>query len=218
MIQYPPKRVHLSLLIANGQIEDLAHLAPWLKIGARIVAIDGGLIYCKELGIIPELIVGDFDSVPKALLEEYQDVPKISLPIEKDQTDLEYALEHELQHNKTVILFGVLGARVDHSLTNLLLATRYPGKVFIDTERETIFAIQQEAKIESFIGQTISLIPINGPVTGITTKGLQWELNKGTLSASFIGISNVAKQKEIHITIGNGILLCAVLKSIDFHT
>ena len=200
-----------SALIANGQIEDLSKLGLILQTFPRIVAVDRGLIYCNKLGIIPDLIVGDFDSVPEELLAEYDFVQKITLQSEKDETDLEIALEHELKSNKTVTLFGALGKRIDHSLTNLLIATRYPGRIYIETEEETVFALQGDVQISARKGQTLSLIPINGPVKEITTDGLQWELKNRTLDASFVGISNVCLQENVHIKIGEGILLCALL-------
>jgi len=199
-----------SALIANGSIEDLASLAPSIKKHTRIVAVDRGLIYCQQLGITPDLIVGDFDSVPPLLLEKYATVPTITLPKEKDETDLEIALEHELQISQTVTLFGALGARIDHTLTNLLIASRYPGRVVIETEREIVFALTGDVEIPVTVGQTISLVPINGPVIGITTQGLQWELKNRTLDASFIGISNVCLQTPVHVAIQQGILLCAL--------
>jgi thiamine pyrophosphokinase len=201
-----------SAIIANGHIEDLSILAPLLRAYTRIVAVDRGLVYCKQLGLEPNLIVGDFDSVPSSLLEEYDSVPKIALPIEKDETDLEVALLNELKGSQIVTLFGAWGGRVDHSLTNLLITSRYPGRVYIETERETVFAIQGDAHISAFIGQTLSLLPINGPVTGITTQGLQWELKDRELDASFVGISNVCLKEDIRISVQKGILICALLK------
>ncbi len=200
-----------SALIANGHIENLSSLEIAIKAHSRIVAVDRGLIYCQQLGITPDLIVGDFDSVPLTLLKEYAHVSTITLPKEKDETDLEIALEHELQISQTVTLFGALGKRIDHTLTNLLIASRYPERVVIETEQEIVFAIQGDVNISMILGQTISLIPINGPVTGITTRGLQWELTDRTLDASFIGISNVCLQTPVHISIQRGILLCALI-------
>jgi len=204
-----------SALIANGHIEDLSSLAIAIKAHSRIVAVDRGLIYCQQLGITPDLIVGDFDSVPPTLLKEYAHVSTITLPKEKDETDLEVALEHELQISQTVTLFGALGKRIDHTLTNLLIASRYPGRVVIETEQEIVFAIHGDVEIPLTVGQTISLIPINGPVTGITTRGLQWEMKDRTLDASFIGISNVCLQAPVHISIQRGILLCVLSVNQD---
>ena len=201
-----------SALIANGQVDDLSFVKSQITQYSRIIAVDGGLRYCKTMGIRPTLIVGDFDSAPKELLDEYS-VPKIALKTEKDETDLEVAIQHEINLEATSItIFGGWGGRIDHSLTNALLLNRFPGQVQIETEQEIVFAISNPTKIKCKIGQTLSLLPICGPVLGITTQGLKWELQNGTLGPDFIGISNVCLKPEIHIEIEEGILLCSLIK------
>ena len=201
-----------SALIANGHIDDIATIKPLLKTYSRIIAVDGGLRYCKAMGIHPTLIVGDFDSAPKELLDEYA-VPKIALKAEKDETDLEVAIQHEINLGANhLTIFGGWGGRIDHSLTNALLLTRFPGQVQIETEQEIVFAINGTTQISCKPGQTLSLLPVCGPVLGITTKGLKWELTNGSLGPNFIGISNVCLQNEVHISIEEGILLCSLLK------
>ncbi len=175
--------------------------------------MDGGLIYCKDLGLRPALIVGDFDSCPLHLLEEYANVPQILLPRDKDQTDLEVAIAEEFRRGaKKITLFGAWGKRVDHSLVNVLLLTRHPGKLFLETETELLFGVGKNAIFSSFPGQTLSLIPLDGPVLGITTKGLKWELNEGQIDQSFIGISNICLGREVEISIKKGILICCLIK------
>jgi thiamine pyrophosphokinase len=206
-----PQMINKSALIANGQIDDLSLIKPLLKAYSRIIAVDGGLRYCKAMGVQPTLIIGDFDSAPKELLEEYA-VPKIRLKTEKDATDLEIAIEHEINRGtERLTVFGGWGGRIDHSLTNALLLTRFPGQVQMETELEVLFAIEGDAKIRCEIGQTLSLLPICGPVIGIATKGLKWELNNGMLGPQFIGISNVCLQQEVHIKIEEGILICSLV-------
>src|SRR5579872_7600023 len=165
-------------LVASGE---LSHsLKDSISKHPRIVAADGGLIHCKELGIHPHLIIGDFDSCPPNILKLYDSVPKISLPRDKDKTDLEVAIEEELKRGaQDLTLYGAWGKRIDHSLTNALLLMRYPGRLKLVTEHETIFAIEKTTTLHVAVGQTLSLIPISGPATGITTNGLQWELKDG---------------------------------------
>ncbi|HEX2582926.1 MAG TPA: thiamine diphosphokinase [Chlamydiales bacterium] len=199
-----------SALIANGQIDDLSSIKLLLREYSRLIAVDGGLRYCKAMSIRPTLIMGDFDSAPPELLDEYT-VPKIRLKAEKDATDLEVAIEHEINRGaERLTVFGGWGGRIDHSLTNALLLTRFPGQVQLQTEQEVLFAIEGETMICCEIGQTLSLLPICGPAMGITTKGLKWELNNRTLGPQFIGISNICLQREVHLSIQEGILLCAL--------
>lgn len=196
-------------IIANGEIEFPELIRPLILRHSRFIAVDGGLIHCAKMEIRPHVIVGDFDSCPKSLLDQYEGVSKISLKKEKDETDLEIAIE-EIGPEQ-ITLYGAWGHRVDHSLTNILLLTRYPG-MKIETETELLFAINGNASLDCVIGQTLSLIPINGPVKGVKTEGLKWELDRRTLDRNFIGISNIALKTNIQIEIESGTLICCLLK------
>ncbi len=203
-----------TAIIANGCIDSLPLLLPSIIAHQRIVAVDAGLIYCKEANLTPHFLVGDFDSCPKALLDEYLDIPRHPLPSEKDQTDLEVAVEEEVKREpKEITLFAAWGKRIDHSLTNALILGRYPGTLRLETETEVAFAIRARIQLSCRKGQTISLIPIYGPAQGITTSGLKWELKNGTLDQNFIGISNICLRKDISISVQDGLLLCCTLKA-----
>src|SRR3989344_5885392 len=124
-----------SALIANGHIDFPNVLKPIILKHQRIVAIDGGLEQCHKMGIEPHLIVGDFDSCSEELLKHYPSIPKISLPQEKDETDLEVAMNHEFKQGaEEITLFAAWGKRIDHSLTNALFLSRYPTKAKLETE------------------------------------------------------------------------------------
>ena len=215
-----------SAIIANGSIEALSKLLPSISSHDRIIAVDGGLIYCHEANITPDLLVGDFDSCPPSLLASYQQIPRIKLDPDKDRTDLEVAIEEELRREQDIsghagrtlkedsariTLFGAWGRRIDHSLANALILGRHPNILRLQTETELAFAIQGTAHLECQIGQTLSLIPLYGPAKGISTSGLKWELNRRTLDQNFIGISNICLKKEISISILEGSLLCLIL-------
>ena len=200
-------------IVANGQIDSPATIRPLILRHPRIVAVDGGLIHCQKMGIRPSLIVGDFDSCPPDLLKQYHDIPRIELHRDKDETDLEVAIREE--KGKTITLYGAWGHRVDHSLTNALILSRFPNQVQMETETELLFAIEKEAEFPCFVGQTLSLIPLNGPVSGITTQGLKWELRNGKLDHHFIGISNTCLTETVKISVKQGCVICCLIKSID---
>lgn len=90
----------------------------------------------------------------------------------------------------------------------------HPGEQQIQTPHERLFAIDQShpAQLQLKIGQTLSLLPIRGPVRGINSSGLQWELRDGELSYDFVGISNLVNNEQVSISVREGSLLCVVLE------
>jgi thiamine pyrophosphokinase len=196
-------------LIANGTLEDSQRLKNEILEHSRIVAVDGGFLHCQTMGIVPDGVVGDFDSWTQDLPSG---VPVLRLPQHKDHTDLEVAIQKEFEGGADQItLYGAWGGRIDHSLTNALLLGRYPKKLRLKTSQEILFAIDGFTELAAIEGQTLSLIPLYGPATGITTSGLKWELDQGRLDMNFIGISNQCMQALVTIQIEHGLLLCAML-------
>ncbi len=175
-----------------------------------LVAVDGGLNHCAALNLRPDLIVGDLDSAHPDFLKKFSTIPVKSFPRDKDKTDLEIALEIVCQNADEIIIFGALGGRSDHLVGNLILLSRYPGKVFLESEKERIFVLDKEESISVSPGQYISLIPLNGPVKGIRAKGLKWPLENATLDKQFIGISNEAVSSQVEISVAEGDLLCCI--------
>ncbi|MBA3815411.1 MAG: thiamine diphosphokinase [Parachlamydiaceae bacterium] len=211
------EQIHLEntprvALVANGAIHDYSLIAELIRTYARVVAVDGGLFHCHEMGIIPDLLIGDLDSVTPILLSKYSHVTTLRFPTEKDDTDLELAIRAvEAPSIVTIGLFGVMGHRVDHAMNNLNLTCLH-SKIIIETETESVFAISGEYQINCFPGQKLSLLPLNSPVIGVTTSGLQWELNHATLNKNFRSISNVCLGKSVNIKIHSGQLICCLAR------
>ena len=198
-------------IICNAPIVDLLKAKERILSFPLLIAVDGGLNHCHKLGIRPDLAVGDFDSADPSILDNFKNIPTKLYPKDKDKTDLEIALEL-IDHSqvKEISVFGALGERTDHTLGNLVLLSRYPGTVFLETDKERMFVINHQAEIVTYPGQKISLIPLNGPSKGVTTEGLKWKLENGTLDKQFIGLSNEALNKEVKIFVKEGDLLCCI--------
>src|ERR1700733_10639046 len=161
-LRYKPNLLPMNAkkiaIVANGRIHDLTEISKLVKAHSFIVAADGGLLNCEAMGITPDLIVGDMDSTPSETLKKYKDVPIELFPIDKDKTDLEIAIETVFSPNvEKISLFAALEKRIDHALYNLYLLFRYPGKLVIESEYETVFIINQSMDISCRPGQTISL-------------------------------------------------------------
>ena len=199
-------------LIANGALDNPFSLIPLIRSYQSIVAVDGGLIHCAAMGITPDLIVGDFDSISPELLQKYSQVPVQAFPKDKDQTDLELAIQLIYRPEvEKIAVFGALGNRLDHTLSNLHILRRYPGKIIFESATETVFAVQGSEEIQTIPGQTISLIQMD-QASGITTKGLHWELNRAKFDKYFYSLSNIAHGHSFHIEIEEGDLICCLNK------
>ncbi|QLH37568.1 MAG: thiamine diphosphokinase [Parachlamydiaceae bacterium] len=136
----------------------------------------------------------------------------LKYPNEKDESDLELAIQELFEQGvDSLSLFGVLGQRVDHLLYTLYLISRYPAKLVIESENETIFSVLKTEWIHSFPGQTLSLIPL-GIVEGVTTKGLKWELQNASFGPLYMSLSNVCLQSSFSISFHSGNLLCCLQK------
>lgn len=200
-------------LIANGLIENAASLAPLVKKHSKIIAVDGGLVHCERMGIVPDLILGDLDSAEQKLIDRYPDVPSLRFSANKDETDTELAILEALTfHPEKIVLFGGLGKRIDHTLYNLNLLQRFAFNIEIESEEERIFPLKPKDVIETYPGQTVSLIPLTEPVSNVSSRGLKWELNQAAFNRNFMSISNISIGTSFTISYDQGCLICCLQK------
>jgi thiamine pyrophosphokinase len=203
-------------ILCNGSLDHSPSTKARIQSFSFLAAVDGGTKHCKQLGLKPDLIIGDLDSSSPDVLNHYSHVPCMHFPKDKDETDLELALRELMQPDiAEITVFGALGSRIDHTLANIMLLTRFPGRLFIESPHERLFVIDKHIALACFVGQILSLIPLNGAATGIHTHGLKWNLSHRTLDKHFMGISNEAIESEVRISLEKGDLLCCLnLKSL----
>jgi len=208
-----------AVIFANGRLTRPIILQP----DDLIIAADGGSHHCLGLGIRPQVVIGDLDSVRDDELETLSALGTeiITYPARKDFTDLELALlEAQKRGADRVLLLAALGARWDQSLANILLPATLPGLriSLVDGAQEIHFVHPGETlEITGQAGDIVSLIPLGGDAHGIITHGLEYPLFSETLRlGSTRGISNVllgqaATTDKARVTLGAGLLLCAVI-------
>lgn len=113
------------LVFANGIIEELSWVEPYLAQARHVVAADGGIRHPLALGHLPDVLIGDLDSLPEGVEEELVnwDIEVVRYPPAKDETDLELALLYAAHRfpDDDLIILGGFGGRVDHMLANILL-------------------------------------------------------------------------------------------------
>ena len=209
-----------AIIFASGELAhpalDRSHLHPedWL------IAADGGARHCHRLGLTPRTLVGDFDSLTAEDVRaaEQSGIELIRHPSRKDQTDLELAVRHALEHGADeILLLGALGARWDQSLANLLLPAA-PGLEqarlrLLDGPQEILpLRGGQSLELRGLPGDTVSLIPLAGDARGVTTQGLEYTLKEGTLPFGVtLGVSNTLTAASATITLAEGLLLCIII-------
>lgn len=204
-------KADFAVIIANGEFSATTSQLERIRRTELLIAVDGGIEPCIRSKLLPHLLVGDFDSVTPKSLAFYADVPRMTLAHDKNESDLEVALEKALELTEgPIAVYGATGGRTDHLLYNLYLLSRYPGRVTFESASERLFCISDRHTLLSHPGQILSLLPLNGPVQGITTRGLQWELNEAVFDNKWMSLSNVCLTNEVEISIRQGDLLCCM--------
>ena len=202
------------VIFANGSLPELERAHSVLHPDDTILCADGGTRHALALGLKPDLIVGDMDSLDRA---EWQELESAGVPIElfphdKDETDLELALDRALERAPaSLVIVGALGLRLDQTLANLGLLSD-PRLAALDARiddgvEEALFC-RSEVKVDGLKGDTVSLIPWGGAAREVQTEGLQWQLRGETLHPEKTrGISNRMLGTTARIRLGSGLLL-----------
>jgi thiamine pyrophosphokinase len=202
------------VIFANGDLPDLNKARALLRRDDFILCADGGLSHVLALGLVPNLVLGDMDSVAKSDLQQMRDAEvQIELfPPDKNETDLELAITRTIELNPTQILIvAALGGRLDQTLSNIALLTnpaRSNMDIRLDDGVEEIFICRDQVQIYGRGGDLVSLIPWGIAVHGIQTQGLRWPLRNETLYPDKTrGISNEMLSESASIKIESGLLL-----------
>jgi thiamine pyrophosphokinase len=203
--------MHAIVAAGGDLLDETWHSA--LPADALIVAADSGLAQVYALGRVPNVVVGDFDSVdPEHLARAELDGARIERhPTDKDATDLELALEVTRQLGASeVTVIGSGGGRLDHHLAALALlaapelaAMRITA--LVGSARLTV--VHDHVEVFGRIGSTVTLLAVGGSATGVSTTGLRWALTDAALSpTSTRGVSNEVTNSPATVSIRGGTL------------
>ena len=202
------------LIFANGTLPDPASARRLVRADDFILCADGGTRHALTLGLTPRVVIGDLDSVTGEERGKMKEAGAqvIQFPRDKNETDLELALDYAVEHGyREIVIVAALGDRLDQTLGNLsLLANveRSTLNVQLDDGVEQAFFCRDESKIEGSPGDTVSLLPWGGEATGVRTEGLKWPLKDETLLPHKTrGISNEMLGEIAQVKIKSGLLL-----------
>lgn len=209
-----------GIIVANGSIEDYSFYKKYFDKKHLVIGVDGGAFHLKKIGIKPDILLGDFDSILKEDYENYckAGVEILKYPEKKDATDTEIAIDEGIKRGcSQIILIGVTGSRLDHSLSNIFSLKKILDKgikgMIVDKYNE-IYLIKDKINIKYEKGYKLSLLPVTDKVEGITTKGLYYKLTDATIGlGSSFGVSNEFIDDSAEVSISKGLLM--VIKSRD---
>lgn len=197
-----------AIIIANGETPSKQVVNYLLRKGYdTVIAADGGLLHCQKLGIVPQHIVGDFDSVSPKELDKYRKVSKIKHIARQTDTDLEKAVLYAIKLGITdVAVCGATGFRIDHTLGNLSLLLRFGTKVQIRifSKESIIIPVQGVYTFLSRAGETISIFAFEKK-TRISTLGLKYPLiNESLAFGARESVSNEAIDELVSLKVTHG--------------
>jgi len=200
------------LLIANGELDSKTlKKIQWDQID-KIVAADGGTLKALSFGIVPDVVIGDLDSISPDARRKLDHIRFIYQP-SQELNDLEKALIFCSEEKaERVIVLGFTGERIDHTMNNFSILARYDQILNLELYDRfaRMFFVRDKFSYTGTRGQTVSLIPL-GKVDGITTKGLKYTLQDEPLHfGEREGASNECTDGPFSISIRNGVLLVFV--------
>lgn len=181
-----------ALLVGNGRVPPRTSMPADVFAGvALVIAADGGAAACEALGLRPDLLVGDLDSAEPALVERLEQggLEVRRVPAEKDESDLELALEAAIERGADrVVALGALGGpRIEHALSAvglLLIARRRGVEMALVDDRSTLRLLGpggpdvavSRLDLAGETGDFVSLFPWGGDALGVVTDGLRYPL------------------------------------------
>jgi len=187
-----------------------------------IIAVDGGLGYCSVLGLEPDLILGDFDSVTEEeakaveLLEEQIPDRIVRLPREKDDTDMLAALKEGLRRGyRDFRIYAGTGGRFDHTLANiqclLYLKNRNAVGYLVDGSGMMLVVKNESVQFKKGLEGYLSLFSLTEMSKGVSIRGMKYELENAVITNDFpVGISNEFVDAESTISVEDGTLVCMI--------
>ena len=199
----PPKKKAIEFLMANGY--------------STLICADGGANSAKILGLTPDYIIGDLDSVKSSTLSYFKGKSKILQIKRQNDTDVEKCLKLAIKKGFTdAVLLGVTGDRLDHTFCNLGIVIKFFGKINLSiiAENSYLTAYKNIVELKSVAGETISIYGFNEG-TKITSKGLKYPLNNTALPfGKRESTSNVALTVKVELKITRGIIF--VIRDFNF--
>ncbi|MEJ5261358.1 MAG: thiamine diphosphokinase [Ignavibacterium sp.] len=184
---------------------------------STIICADGGANSAFKLGLVPDFIIGDLDSIKPEILEFYSDKSTIIKIKRQNDTDVEKCLKFAIRKGfSEALLLGVTGDRLDHTICNLGIVLKFYNQIkcCIVAENSYLIPTDETITLKSNAGETISIYAFDKK-TKITSDGLKYPLRNSTLAfGERESTSNVAISNSVRIVVKGGIIF--IIRDFNF--
>lgn len=200
-----------ALILAGGDLTPTPALLEAARLSELIIAADSGLRHTRVLGVTPDVIVGDFDSVSERDLASYPSVPQVRYPVDKDQLDLEIAIDYALERGAgQLYLAGVLGGRLDQLLAALLIAAGLRERgvaVSLHGSHQDVYLLSEETITLVLAPMTLfSVLSLHAKAV-LTIKNARYPLKNATLQyGTGLGVSNRTTELPLLVHVEKGLV------------
>lgn len=206
------------LIIANGKSPTKKVVDYFVNKGfSAIICADGGANSAKKIGIIPNFIIGDLDSISLSTLNYFKNKSTIIQIKRQNDTDVEKCLKFAIKKGfKEAILLGVTGDRLDHTICNLGIVIKFFNriKILLAAESSFLTPINKMTTFKSKIGETISIYGFDKK-TKITSSGLKYKLHNTMLPFGIKeSTSNVSVSNTVELNVKNGLVF--IIRDFNF--
>ena len=199
-----------AVIFCGGNVDICA--LRYIDDGDLIVCADSGYDRALALGIVPDIIIGDMDSISA----DYTENDSIVYPTRKDYTDSELVIDYVIEKGADkIVMFGMIGTRFDHSFANISLLLKCRGRDAVIIDKNNIIQMLFDTvTVGGNVGDTVSILPFSGDLEGVTTTGLEYPLYDSTVRiGTSLGVSNKMTGKVCTISLKKGIAL--IIRSND---
>lgn len=184
----------------------------WLekREGDCLICADGGFDAAAAHGLTPDLVVGDFDSMPRS---HVRGAPVLELPVMKDDTDMVVCLQEGRKRGyREFLMAGCIGGRIDHTLSNLQClydcALRGESAWMCDAQNRMTVLTPGRYTLPRLPGRKLSLLAYTDTAKGVCLTGTLWPLSNAVLTSRYpIGCSNEITAGEAELSFAAGAII-----------
>lgn len=206
-----------AIIVSGGAMPNTSLIRRYIEDNSILIACDKGIEYTYAEKLVPDIILGDFDSADPSVLNFYRNKAADirSYPAKKDHTDTELGImAAEEKGADDIVLLAASGSRIDHTAANihLLLPLLKKGiRARLADDNNLVELADNRLEVKGCKGAYISLLPLSDTVEGVTSSGLEYPLENDKITkGSSRTVSNVIISDTAYLNIKKGVIMCII--------